>query len=185
MRIRKELRPVQAIILIAAVAFYAGSKFISVAGKPAMTAKSETVFVERAVDGDTLKLSDGRRVRLIGMDTPELHYSEKLLRDAQKSGRDIKTIQALGKKAADFTRRLCEGRPVRLELDVRKTDKYGRLLAYVYLEDGTFVNAKIVEEGYAQVMTIPPDVKYADYFLKLLKEARENRRGLWAMTDNI
>ena len=55
----------------------------------------------------------------------------------------------------------------------------------VYLEDGTFINAKILEEGYGQVMTIPPDVKYADYFLKLERQARENRKGFWAETDNM
>jgi len=62
---------------------------------------------------------------------------------------------------------------------VEKHDRYDRLLAYVYLKDGTFVNAKIVEEGYASLMTIPPNVRYADLFLKLYQEAREKRRGLW------
>jgi micrococcal nuclease len=131
------------------------------------------------VDGDTLKLSGGERVRLIGVDTPEVHYSDKLLRDAKRSGSDIKAIQAMGKKASDFTKGLCEGKRVRLEFDVEKRDRYKRLLAYVYLEDGTFINAKIIEEGYAQVMTIQPNVKYADLFLKLQREAREKGRGLW------
>ena len=161
------------------------ARMINVSGKPASSAGSGTAFVARAVDGDTLKLADGRRVRLIGVDTPELHYSEKLLRDSQRTHKDIKELQAMGKVAADFTRRLCEGKRVRIETDVRKTDKYGRLLAYIYLEDGTFVNAKILEEGYGQVMTIPPDVKYADYFLKLERKARESRKGLWAGTDNM
>ena len=185
MKIRKKLKLIQIIVLTAAVAFYVGSRFLSVTGKAGAVAKREMSFVERAVDGDTLKLSDGRRVRLIGVDTPELHYSEKLLRDSQRTHKDIKTIQAFGAKAADFTRKLCERKPVRIETDVRKLDKYGRLLAYIYLEDGTFVNAKILEEGYGQVMTIPPDVKYADYFLKLEREARENRKGLWAITENM
>ena len=185
MRIRKELKLIQAVVLAVAVLFYVGLKFMSVSGKPASAASGSTAFVERAVDGDTLKLSDGRRVRLIGMDTPELHYSEKLLRDSKRTRKDIKEIQSLGKRAAVFTKQLCEGKSVRLEFDVRKSDKYGRLLAYVYLEDGTFVNAKILEEGYGQVMTIPPDVKYADYFLKLQREARENHRGLWAITDDL
>lgn len=144
-------------------------------------AGSDNVYVSRVVDGDTLKLSNRERVRLIGIDTPELHYSEKLLRDSRKSGKDIKTIQALGAKAAEFTKALCEGKKVRLEFDVRKKDRYGRLLAYVYLEDGTFVNQKIIEEGYAQVMTIPPNVKYADRFLQLQREAREKGKGLWGM----
>ena len=149
------------------------------------TQKIKVAYVSRVVDGDTLKLSDGERVRLIGIDTPELHYSNKLLRDSKRTHRDIETIQEMGKRAAMFTKGLCDKKKVRLELDVEKRDKYGRCLAYVYLEDGTFVNAKIMEEGYAQVMTIPPNVKYADYFLKLEKEARANHRGLWASTDSL
>jgi len=62
---------------------------------------------------------------------------------------------------------------------VEKYDKYNRLLAYVYLKDGTFVNAEIVKQGYASLMTFPPNVKYADLFLKLYQEARKNKRGLW------
>ncbi len=165
-------------LLVSAIVFYAGSKFLPVINKPA--AKNEKAFVARVVDGDTLKLSDGRRVRLIGVDTPELHYSEKLLRDSRRTRMDTRKIQELGKMAADFTKRLCESRSVRIESDVRKFDKYGRVLAYVYLEDGTFVNAKIIEEGYGQVMTIPPDVKYADYFLKLQHEAVKGHKGLWS-----
>jgi micrococcal nuclease len=72
-----------------------------------------------------------------------------------------------------------EGKRASLEFDVERYDKYGRLLAYVYLKDGTFVNAKIVEKGYASLMTIQPNVKYADTFLRLYQEARENRLGLW------
>ena len=185
MKIRKELKLIQAVVLAAAVIIYAGSKLIHIPGGAHAASKSETVFVARAVDGDTLKLSDGRRVRLIGVDTPELHYSDKLLRDSKRTRKDIKAIQAMGERAADFTKRLCEGKAVRIESDVRKSDKYGRLLAYLYLEDGTFINAKILEEGYGQVMTIPPNVKYADYFLKLQRQARESRKGLWDDTDNM
>ena len=137
------------------------------------------ILVRRAVDGDTLVLENGERIRLIGIDTPELHESNKLYRDAQRTNQDTKTIQKLGRQAYEFTRNLVEGKRVSLEFDVEKHDKYGRLLAYVYLKDGAFVNAKIVEEGYASLMTIPPNVKYADLFLKLYREARENRRGLW------
>ncbi len=137
------------------------------------------ILVKRAVDGDTLQLENGERVRLIGIDTPEMHESNKLYRDAQRTRQDATMIQKLGKKAFEFTKNLTEGKRVSLELDVERHDKYKRLLAYVYLKDGTFVNAKIIEEGYASIMTIPPNVKYADLFLKLYQEARENRRGLW------
>ncbi len=85
----------------------------------------------------------------------------------------------MGRQASGFTRKLVEGKRVRMVFDVQKHDRYGRLLAYVYLEDGTFVNGRIIEEGYAQVMTIVPNVKHAQTFLKLEREAREKGNGLW------
>jgi len=135
--------------------------------------------VSRVIDGDTIVLSDGLKVRLTGIDTSEVYFSEKLLKDSKKSGQDVKTIQGLGRRASAFTKELCLGKKVRLEYDVDRHDRYKRALAYVYLEDGTFVNAKIIQEGFAQVMTVVPNVKHADLFLKLQNEAREANRGLW------
>lgn len=139
----------------------------------------DSILVTRVVDGDTLVLENGERVRLIGIDTPEMHESQKLYRDSQRSGQDIKTIQELGKRSYEFTRKLVEGKRVRLEFDVEKNDRYGRLLAYVYLPDGTFVNAEIIRQGYASLLTYPPNVKYVDLFKQLYAEARQNSRGLW------
>ncbi|MBI3616217.1 MAG: thermonuclease family protein [Candidatus Omnitrophica bacterium] len=124
------------------------------------------VFVQRAVDGDTVLLSMGERVRYIGVDTPELHHPRK-------------PVQFYGREAMEFNRNLVEGKSVRLEFDVERYDKYNRLLAYVYLPDGTFVNAELVRQGYARLMTIPPNVKHAELFRKLQAEAREAGRGLW------
>ena len=118
-------------------------------------------------------------MRLIGIDTPESRYNNKLVRDSKRSRRDIDSIIEMGKEASSFTRKLVEGKKVRLEFDIERHDRYGRLLAYVYLEDGTFVNGRIVEEGYAQVMTIAPNVKYAQTFLRLEREAREKSKGFW------
>jgi len=137
------------------------------------------ILVTRAVDGDTLVLENNERVRLIGIDTPEMHESNKLYRDAQCSGQDLQTIKQLGRRSYEFTKKLVEGQRVRLEFDVERFDKYKRLLAYVYLSDGTFLNAEIVKQGYASLMTYPPNVKYADEFLRLYRQARENKRGLW------
>lgn len=137
------------------------------------------VLVTRAVDGDTLLLENAERVRLIGIDTPEVHESKKLYRDSKRSSTDVKTIKKLGQKAWDFTRKLTENKRVNLEFDIEKRDKYNRLLAYVYLKDGTFVNAEIVKHGYASILTIPPNVKYADLFRKLYEEARDKKLGLW------
>lgn len=118
-------------------------------------------------------------MRLIGIDTPESRYNSKLARDCQRSRKDMDTILKMGHEASGFTRKLVEGKRVKLAFDVQKHDRYGRLLAYVYLEDGTFVNGRIVEEGYAQVMTIAPNIKYAQTFLKLERQARQKKKGLW------
>jgi micrococcal nuclease len=122
--------------------------------------------VIRVIDGDTIELEGGVKVRYIGIDTPETVHPSK-------------PVQFMGKEASAFNRQLVEGKDVRLEYDVQRTDKYGRTLAYVYVGD-TFVNAELVKQGYAQIMTIPPNVKYQDLFLKLQKEAREAKLGLWS-----
>jgi len=105
-------------------------------------------------------------VRYIGIDTPETHHP-------------MKGVERAGKEASEANRKLVDGKTVRLEFDVQEQDRYGRLLAYVYLEEGTFVNAWLVENGYAVVMTIPPNVKHQELFLMLQREAREEKRGLW------
>ncbi len=165
------------------------------------------VLVTKVFDGDTLRLANGEKVRLLGIDTPEMYESDKLHRDAQRSGQDIGAIMALGRKSYRFTKQLVEGKRVRLEFDVQQRDKYGRLLLYVYVkrlctikddfiwkivhgdvfleehEDHgveLFVNAEIVKQGYAEPMIIPPNLKYGDYFQGLYQEARENKRGLWS-----
>jgi len=128
------------------------------------------VRVVGVVDGDTIEICCVRgkreKVRYIGVDTPETKHPRK-------------GVEPLGKEAAEANRRLVGGHHIRLEFDVGQRDRYGRLLAYVYLEDGTFVNAWLVRNGYAQVMTVPPNVRYQELFLRLQREAREAGRGLW------
>lgn len=123
--------------------------------------------VVSVVDGDTLDVRiDGQtyRVRLIGVDTPEVHGQ----------------VECYGREASDRTKALAPpGTPVRLEKDVSETDRYGRLLRYVYLPDGRMLNEVLVREGYAQVATYPPDVKYQDRFLEVQRQAREEGAGLW------
>jgi len=138
------------------------------------------IKVRRVIDGDTIELESGERVRLIGIDTPEARYNDKVLRDARKSKKDYKTIIAMGKKASLFTRKLAEGKRVRLEFDAEKRDRYGRLLAYVYFPDGRMLNAEILKAGYAQVYTFSPNVKYVERFLKLQRKARDENKGLWS-----
>jgi micrococcal nuclease len=122
------------------------------------------------------------RIRLIGVDTPESEDNPKAERDAERSGQSLSSIFVLGEKASEFTKSyLKRGTNLRLEFDVQQEDNYGRLLAYVYLPDGTMLNALLLQEGYAQIMTIPPNVKYADTFLRIQEEAREANRGLWGL----
>jgi micrococcal nuclease len=125
----------------------------------------DIVRVKRAVDGDTLLLTTGQRVRLIGVDTPETKHPQK-------------PVQYFGKEAYLFTKGMVEGREVRLEYDWQRRDKYNRLLAYVYLLDGTFLNAEIIKQGYGFAYTRFP-FKYLEEFRRYEKEARENGKGLW------
>ncbi len=130
--------------------------------------------VVRVVDGDTIHVRIGPRVekvRYIGVNAPEVPH---LWARGWREG---------GARARAVNRRLVAGRAVRLELDVLRRDGYGRLLAYAFVERArrraVFVNAEMLRRGYAQVMTIPPNVRYQERFLKVQREAREAGRGLW------
>ena len=131
---------------------------------------SNTYFeVLKVVDGDTIQIDYNgtkERVRLIGIDTPESVHP-----DENKNTEN-------GKKASEYTKKLLTGKKVQLELDVQERDKYGRILAYVYL-DGKMVNKKLLEDGYAQVATYPPNIKYVKEFLKIQEKAKEQNKGLW------
>ena len=127
---------------------------------------AQTFLVKRVIDGDTIQLSNGERVRLIGVDTPETKHPKK-------------PVEYFGKKASAFTKRMVEGKVVTLKYDWQSKDKYGRTLAYVYLKDGTLLNAEIIKQGYGHAYTRFP-FKYLEQFKQYEKEARENKRGLWA-----
>jgi micrococcal nuclease len=139
--------------------------------------------VLRVVDGDTLTVNhNGQKesIRLIGIDTPESKPNKKARKDSIKNSEDVATIVSLGKEAAKYVKTLVHpGDPIFIEFDRQIRDKYGRLLGYVYLADGTMLNEEIVRAGYASLMTYPPNVKYRDRFLRAYHEARENNRGLW------
>lgn len=138
--------------------------------KKAKKAEDDKYYkVVRIVDGDTIIVNMGsknERVRLIGVNTPE-------------SVKPNASVQKYGKEASNFTKKLLEKKRVRLEFDIQERDKYYRLLAYVYLPDGKMVNKILLQEGYAQVMTVPPNVKYQKEFIKLQRKAREEKKGLW------
>ncbi len=147
------------------------------------TYAQQTTTVIRVVDGDTLKVrywGKEESIRLIGIDTPESRVNKKAKKDAKRSGQDIKTITAMGKRATEYVEGLVKpGDLITIEFDAQEKDRYGRLLGYVYLSNGKMLNEEIVKAGYANVMTIPPNVKYKDRFLKAYKEAREKKKGLW------
>lgn len=131
---------------------------------PDPSTPARSVAVVRVVDGDTIVVAlggaGGTKVRLIGIDTPE--------RDA-----------CMYRAATDRMRSLVEGKSVRLARDVSETDRYGRLLRYVYVGD-TFVNAALISEGFAAAATYPPDVAHALEFARLERIARLAKRGLWS-----
>lgn len=127
----------------------------------------DLVLVTKVIDGDTIEIEGSQKVRYIGIDTPETVHPSK-------------PVQCFGKEASNKNKELVQGKKVRLEKDVSETDKYGRLLRYVYLEDGTFINQVLVEEGYARISTYPPDVKYQEDFQNAEQQAREENLGLWA-----
>ena len=125
----------------------------------------ETVKVDRVIDGDTIKLESGQLVRYIGINAPETVDPET-------------PVQCFGKEASVENKKLVEGRTVRLEKDISETDKYGRLLRYVYLGD-IFVNDYLVRNGFARADNFPPDEKFKDQFKAAQAEAKNDGRGLW------
>ena len=133
--------------------------------------ETEYYTVSRVIDGDTFWIDDGSekgtKVRLIGVDAPETRRTR------------TKEVGFYAQESGDYLRDLIEGKKVRLEYDVDTLDLYGRTLAYVYTDRNLFVNAELVKNGYAMVMTVPPNVKYAERFVKLARKARMKERGLW------
>ena len=131
---------------------------------------STGILVTHVVDGDTIEISSGEKIRLLGVDTPETVDPRR-------------PVGCFGKEASNKLKSLLEGKRVYLEKDFSDSDKYNRLLRFVYLplESGEklFVNDYLIREGFAKVLTIPPDVKFAERFLQAQTEARVNSRGLW------
>ena len=134
--------------------------------------KKEALYhVTRVIDGDTVKIEGGQLVRYIGIDTPEI-------RERRNNGRWKYDPEPYAEEAKTFNETLVKGQEVKLEFDVQETDRFGRLLAYVYVGD-IFVNREILRQGYAQLLTIPPNVRYVGQFRDDLIEARRHTRGLW------
>lgn len=135
-------------------------------------------LVKKVIDGDTFEFeSEGQlfKVRMIGIDTPETVDPRR-------------PVGCFGKNASEETKRLLEGNEVILTKDISETDKYDRLLRYVFLPlsggENLFINDYLVRQGFASASSYPPDIKYNDRFAKAEQEARENQRGLWNSCKN-
>ncbi len=139
----------------------------------------EEVIVSRVVDGDTVELSDKRKIRLVGVNTPE----------------STNKHEVYGKEASNYTTTQLEGKKVWLQKDVSDKDRYSRYLRLIWISVPSNVmdeseirskmfNAHLVLNGYAEPSTYPPDITYSDYFVKFAREARANKTGLWAYGEN-
>ncbi len=127
---------------------------------------SELYEVRWVDDGDTIVLKDGRRIRYIGINAPEVES-------------EYSKAEPLGDEARELNRRLVYLKKVSLEFDVEKYDQYGRLLAYVFLPDGTFINNAMITAGYAYCLPKKPNVKYEELFLKSQQNAMLSNKGIW------
>ncbi|WP_409341095.1 thermonuclease family protein [Paenibacillus sp. MBLB4367] len=124
--------------------------------------------VKRVVDGDTFETEKKEKVRLIGVNTPE-------------TVKPNSPVEAFGKEASKYTKDQLTGKTVYLFKDTGDKDKYSRLLRYVFIEnEPVMFNETLLLNGYANTMTIAPNVMFADKFVKLEREARDKKKGLWA-----
>ena len=140
----------------------------------------ETVRARRVIDGDTIQLTDGRLVRYIGIDAPEVHRKAHPGDAAWQAGRTVWLAdrEPFGDEATAANRRLVQGAALTLEYDRERQDRYGRTLAYVYAGP-VMVNEALVRQGWARPLAIPPDVTYAERFQALADAARASGRGVW------
>lgn len=151
----------------AATDFFVQNKIVQEINKASGPNKSEigAVKVIRVIDGDTIEIEGGERVRYIGIDTPETLDPRK-------------PVQCFGAEASNKNKELVEGKMARLEKDIMDRDKYNRLLRYVWV-DGVLINYELVKQGFAYSYSYPPDVKYQDQFINAQQEAMKLKRGLW------
>ena len=162
-----KLAPYLYVILLSACLSACSPLIESEEASPISPPSGDVALVVYVIDGDTIEVeSQGQefRVRYIGVDTPE--RDEPFYDEAT---------------AANLT--LVGDEEIILVQDVSETDQYGRLLRYVYLQDGTFVNAELISQGYGRVVTFPPDVAQAEFLASLQKDARESQRGLWGQSE--
>ena len=128
--------------------------------------KQKWISVKWVCDGDTIVLGDGQHVRYIGINAPEVAH-------------DNYKAEAFGYAAKKYNQSIVQSKKVRLEFDKEKYDRYGRLLAYIYLSDGTFINKKMIEKGFAYLLPRSPNLKYEKMLLQTQRDAMSAKRGMW------
>jgi len=132
----------------------------------AATAAADTARVAKVIDGDSLRLSSGREVRLIGINAPEL-------------GPDAAAAEPFAREARDRLRELTEGQTLIVQHDRERADRYGRELVYLNLPDGSDVQERLLAEGLARAIAVSPNLARLDRYLAAERTARQARRGLW------
>jgi micrococcal nuclease len=156
------------LLLTLGVLLVAGWNWWQETNKPTVLGEqSEVITVTEVVDGDTIKLSTGQTLRYIGIDTPETKHPQQ-------------GIECYGREAAQRNTELVLGKQVTLEKDVSETDRYGRLLRYVYV-NGSMINQQLVQEGYAQASAYPPDIKHQSQLDQTEGAAKANQVGMWGI----
>ncbi|CAN2042870.1 micrococcal nuclease [Candidatus Magnetomoraceae bacterium gMMP-15] len=123
-------------------------------------------YVKYISDGDTIILRNGKKIRYIGINTPEIAHRNK-------------KGEPYGQAAKKFNKKLVNGKKVFIIFDSNKFDQYGRILGYIFLKDGTFINARMIEEGYAYCLYYFPNIKHSNIFLKLQRKAMSQKKGIW------
>lgn len=166
------LRPICGLtVLVAVVAVGSASAQTAASPTPRQAVRPDrTVTVKKVIDGDTLRVAGPRGtelVRLIGVNAPE-------------TGKGKTVRECFGAESARWLAGLTpRGTTLRLAFDIGERDRFGRLLAYAYLPDGRLLNAELIANGYAQTMTIPPNVRHEKMLLELQRKARREEKGLW------
>ncbi len=165
-------RPPAALIALLVVGALIAGRFWHRPAEPPALSQPGEYRVRRVVDGDTLLLDDGNRVRLIGVDTPETKHPDR-------------PVEPWGPEASAFTRDRVEGESVRLEFDKERRDRHGRILAYVYYDESHFLNEELISEGLGRAITRHPySAAMKRKFRKAEAAARDERLGIWSTTDS-
>jgi micrococcal nuclease len=139
--------------------------------------KQKWIRVKWVIDGDTIMLDDGRHVRYIGINAPEIAHDEHFI--GSKRNGEVRKAEPFGDAAKKYNQHLVGSKKVRLEFDKEMHDRYGRWLAYVYLSNNTFVNKAMIEKGYAYVLALKPNVEYEQILLRSQRDAMSKKIGIW------